>query len=905
MEEPGNSTQNSHNLLDKTYLASEVEAKWYSNWEEAGCFKGSTDEGKNSFCVLMPPPNVTGILHIGHTLNNLLQDILIRWARLKGKQVLWIPGTDHAGIATQTKVERALKNEGLTRQGLGREKFLQKACEWRDKHGNIIFKQLKRLGVSCTWERNVHTLDAEYTKAVITSFVELYRKGYIYRGTRLVNWCPVSLTALSDEEVIMKPVNGKLYTFLYPIVGENECLAVATTRPETIMGDVALAVNPTDTRFQKLIGKRCQAIFSPDSTLPIIADSMVDKEFGTGVVKITPAHDANDFEVGRRHGLPSINILNDDATLNENGKPFERMDRLAAREAVIEALRQKNLLVKIEEYEHTVGFSERADVPIEPRLSQQWFLRYPKVEEAKKCVENGTIKFWPKRWEKTYLHWLENIRDWCISRQLWWGHRIPVWYKKDGSGEIHVSVDGPSAPENWEQDPDVLDTWFSSWLWPFGTFGWPNKTKMEQNHFESYFPTNVLVTGPDILFFWVARMIMASLELLEDRPIESRIPFRHVYLTGIIRDAKGRKMSKSLGNSPDPLDLIERYGADGVRIGLLSIAPQGQDICFDEKYLEQGRNFCTKLWNACRFRQMQEVTPKPLNETLQKLELARLTSFDIHILYALNRVIESFNLALETFEFNSAIKLLIQFFRNDFCDGYLEFIKYVKSESTFEVQDICLRYILKMLHPIAPFITEELWYRMGYGSTLIAQSTLETDTFAQWLKRQNLEKMGTAWLGVEALKTIISDLRALKAEWGLASNKSVCMQVHPRPDKVEFLTQNRLILCNQVGLQSLDMVERSPDRAMSQHPAKLTDIGTFYLLIEKSIDINKETARLEKEKQTIEGHITSAKAKLLNKKFTCQAPTTIVEATQKLHDENQKKLIETEKLLAQIKRMQK
>jgi valyl-tRNA synthetase len=625
---------------------------------------------------------------------------------------------------------------------------------------------------------------------------------------------------------------------------------------------------------------------------------VVDKAFGTGVVKITPAHDPVDFEVGQRHRLPIVNIFNDDATLNANGKPFEGLDRTVAREAVVEALRREGRRVKVEEYTHAVGYSERADVPVEPRLSRQWFLRYPKVSEARRAVVDGAITFWPKRWEKIYLYWLDHLKDWCVSRQLWWGHRLPVWYRKGHEEEIHVSLEGPPDPENWEQDPDVVDTWFSSWLWPFATFGWPDPEKMAQNRFDTYFPTQVLVTGPDILFFWVARMIMASAEFLEDR--KDRRPFRHVYLTGIVRDAGGRKMSKSLGNSPDPIELMDRYGTDGVRLGLLSIAPQGQDICFDEKSLEQGRNFCTKLWNACRFRRMQGGETNLPKEILAALPMRERTPYDESILYALKMAVDGFSSHLERFELNGALKCLMSFFRNDFCDGYLEFLKYSRSEASPGIQDLCLHYVLKRLYPMAPFITEELWERMQLGPAPLSASRLEEEDWDRYVKNE-VEGMRPVWEEVECLKTVVSEVRFLKAEWGLAAQKTVCMKVFLREEGKKFFQRYGDMLRRLAGLESLESIASTD--GVDGHPVKVTSVGSFYLGLGKSLDVAEEIRRLEGEKQLYEKYIVSADKRLTDEAFCSRAPAEVREATRRQRDENEVKWKEISRRLERLKKV--
>ena len=878
--------------MEKTYRPEEIEKKWNACWQEARCFEVK-DDGRPTFTVFMPPPNVTGILHMGHTLNNSIQDVLCRWARIQGKDVLWIPGTDHAGIATQSKVEKVLKKEGLRRQEMGREAFIQRVQAWREEHGTIIFDQLKRLGVSCDWSHATYTLDPEYSRGVLQAFVDLYERGYIYKGKRLVNWCPVSQTALSDEEVIMKQTPAFLYTFRYPIVEKpGQFLEIATTRPETIMGDVALAVHPEDPRYKDLIGLHAQCPFA-DRQIPIIGDSVVEQDFGTGALKITPAHDPIDFAVGQRHQLPFIEVLDARGFVNDLGAPFAGLDRFKAREAVIEALKEKNLLVSVKPYDHAVGYSERADVPIEPRLSEQWFVRYPKVEEAKKVAEQALVKFWPQRWIKTYLHWLDNIQDWCISRQLWWGHRIPVWYHKT-NGSIHVSVDGPQDPENWEQDSDVLDTWFSSWLWPIGTLNGRDENAENKAFFNRFFPSNTLVSGPDILFFWITRMIIASLEFLEDRPLEERVPFKNVYLTGIVRDAQGRKMSKSLGNSPDPLDLIKDYGADGVRLGLLSIAPQGQDIRFDERFLTQGRNFCTKLWNACRFRQMQgeTIAYTSLEDYWKALEGKSLSLYDCHLLKHLCETMESFQNFLEKYEFNAAIKLLQQCFKSVFCDWYLEVQKHQESQC-LTIQDLFLRQILVMLSPYAPYITEELWGQLQLSEGWIQQAGWDVEAFKSRVHDLIARYSEVALEEVERLRTLVGELRGLKAENGLSANKNVEMSVLLQKTYEEAFEHHHELIMRLVGLRNLEKVQEQPE-----HAAKVvTHWGTFALILEQKELSQEEKQQWLAELERLKQHIASAEQKLKNERFMASAPAPVIDGVRKLLQENQQKKQSLEELL--------
>src|ERR1700733_2614225 len=645
-------------VISTAYEPGAVESKWDRNRIRDKDFHAKVRSPKPGYAIVMPPPNVTGVLTMGHVLNNTMQDVLARRARMLGQEVLWLPGMDHAGIATQTVVERQLRKEGKTRFDLGRDEFIRRVWEWKERHGGIIIEQLKKLGCSCDWARERFTMEPEYSLRGRAAFVELYQKGLIYRGKRMVNWDPSSLTALSDEEVEPTPVKGVLYVMRYELVElPGQFLEIATTRPETLMGDTGIAVHPRDSRYAHLIGKHCWRPF-PRAEIPIVGDEAIDMEFGTGVLKVTPAHDKVDFEIGQRHGLEVIDVLNPNGTLNElAGTDFVGVDRFEARKLAVEKLRDLGLLVREEPYEHSVGYSERAKVPIEPRLSEQWFLRYPQVERTLKAVRSGEIQLRPERWVKKLEHWMENIQDWCISRQVWWGHRIPVWYHRSEAGRLHVATEPPPDPENWEQDPDVLDTWFSSWLWPFETMDEPTRAK--------FYPTTDLVTGPDIIFFWVARMIMAGFEYMGE------LPFRNVYFTGIIRDKQGRKMSKTLGNSPVPLVLISQYGADALRFGTMRSAPLGQDVLFDEKDVELGRNFCNKLWNACRFRQMQG------GEVQGESERTLLMPDDKWILLKLDAAIREVSVALNEYKFSEATAALYRFFWNEYCDWYVEASKAV------------------------------------------------------------------------------------------------------------------------------------------------------------------------------------------------------------------------------------
>jgi valyl-tRNA synthetase len=903
--------------ISKSYEPRDVEKKWYANWQAAKAFAGRVVPGKEPYTIVIPPPNVTGVLTMGHVLNNTLQDILIRRARLEGRSALWIPGTDHAGIATQTVVERELRKQKKTRHDFGREKFLEKVWEWRHEKGGIILEQLRRLGASCDWDRTQFTMDPHYSKAVLNVFVDLFQKGHIYRGKRMVNWCPVSLTALSDEEVIMKPVNSTIYHVRYERVdAPGRFIEVKTTRPETIPGDVAIAVHPNDPRYAGWIGQKVRRPIGPSAEIPIIADAAVDMEFGTGALKITPAHDKADFDVGLRHDLPVIDVLNANGTLNELAGPeLAGMDRFVGRKRSAELLKERGALVGEEAYQNNVGYSERADVPIEPRLTWQWWLRYPRVEEAKAAVRDGHIQFHPERWTKVYLHWLENIQDWCISRQLWWGHRIPVWYRKGLDKEkltevdlrdptkVHVSLEGPADPENWVQEDDVLDTWASSWLWPFATMGWPDEKAMQEAGIDYFYPTTTLVTGPDIIFFWVARMIMAGLEFMRPgEPLERRIPFRHVYFTGIIRDAQGRKMSKSLGNSPDPLTLIDKYGADGLRFGIISIAPQGQDIRFQEDRIESGKNFCNKLWNACRFRQIsgESGDNSSLGAILARLQPAKFDADDHAILDRMLSTTREVNRCFADFEFSAAVQALYGFFWNDFCDWYVEVSKSkLQSEDTkancLAIQDLVLRQTLLLLHPFIPFITEELWHQLGYGpeGKFIEDARLENASqVATAGHTRGLVLDGAAVAAVERLKAFVSQARALKAEHNLASRRDVKLYVTASDRDWSVLDANLAKLTRMAGAAEItrrDSVEGAP--------AIVTPLGTVYLDLASTVDVGAEKQRLGRELEQITKHIAGTEARLANKAFTDKAPPAVIEGARKQLAELHAKRAELERLL--------
>ena len=860
--------------IPKAYEPQAVETKWYSFWQEHECFTADPErvsDKRPGYSIVIPPPNVTGVLHMGHVLNNTIQDILARKARMDGKEVLWLPGTDHAGIATQSVVERKLIKEGTMRHRdeLGREQLLEHIWEWKEKHGGIIIDQLKKLGASCDWSRLRFTMDEEYTQCVQRVFVDLYEKGLIYRGKRMVNWCPKSLTALSDEEVIMKEQNSQLFYFKVQVVEESGTwLEIATTRPETIPGDTAIAVNPKDPRYGHLIGKHAIRPLPVENQahLPIVADEHIDIEFGTGVLKVTPAHDKADFEIGQRHGVDAIEVITADGKMNElAGEELAGLDRFEARKAAVAKLEELEALIKVEDYKNNVGFSERADVPIEPRLSEQWFLKYPSQQEARDCVANGSMKFYPERWSKTYDYWMGGLQDWCISRQLWWGHRIPVWYRGE---EIHCGLEAPKG-EGWEQDSDVLDTWCSSWLWPFATMGWPDDT----DTLKKFYPTTDLVTGPDIIFFWVARMIMAGYEWKGD------LPFRNVYFTGIIRDKKGRKMSKSLGNSPDPLELIAKYGADALRFGTMRSAPQGLDVLFDEKDVELGRNFCNKLWNACRFRQMQG------GETEGEINPVLLTSDDKWILRRLDQAIREVTAGFEAYRFTDATGALYRFFWSEFCDWYVESCKATffgedaaRKANVLAVFDFVMGHTLRLFHPFMPFITEELWHGLGYSEEMPADQGGETIMTAHWPAAFEDDFM--AHYG---LVDTVDQLVAAKHELVTAGRNLRAIGNIPFAKKVDYILKpaGALDPYEAEVIQSLlnaEGLEVNPDYAPRRGtPTSRSALGELFLPLDGLIDLEAEKVRLEGQLQKFAKEIEKASAKLNNPKFTERAPEEVLQ----------------------------
>ena len=852
--------------LDNKYNSSSVEDKWYKHWLEKKYFHADASSDKEPYTIVIPPPNVTGMLTVGHVLNNTIQDVLIRKARMEGKEACWIPGTDHASIATETKVIKMLEEQGISKNNLSREEFLQHAWEWKEKYGGIIINQLKKLGCSCDWDREKFTMDEGYSNAVLEGFVKLYDKGLIYKGHRLVNWCPISKSAISDEEVIHKEVDGHLWYFKYPIKDEDEYLIVATTRPETMLGDSAVAVNPNDSRYNDHIGKK---IVLPlvGREIPIISDDYVDPEFGTGCVKITPAHDPNDFLIGERHNLEFINVMNEDASMNENVPPkYQNKDRFIARADIVKDLNDLNLLYKTENYKNKIGFSERGDVPIEFFMSKQWFMKMKDIAKpAINAVDSGEIRFHPEHWVKTYNHWMKNIKDWCISRQLIWGHQIPVWYHKEDNSKLHVSVEGPDDIENWVQEKDVLDTWASSWLWPLGVHNWPDKSK----DLDKFFPTNTLVTGPDIIFFWVARMIMTGYEFLGKKP------FSDVYFTSILRDDTGKKLSKSLGNSPDPLDLFDEYGTDAVRFGIMLMAPQGLDVLFSKDRLEIGRNFMNKLWNACRFIEMN--TPGSWSDDFvveqDDLELA-----DKWILNQLFNSIEKYNKQLDRLHFNEAAKVLYDFVWNDFCDWYIEIAKTRFYSENVESKMItystclkCIRIILPLMHPFTPFITEELWS--------FFKDKNQPDLIVSMWPNGNYDFDDDVDGAMTELQELITSIRAIRSRMNIAPSKNVDLKIKCSKDQSDLISQNKKLFMALAKIDSYDYgssMERPPQSATAVvHGMEL------YIPLDGLVDLDKEKMQLEKRKIKIEGLLVGIDKKLSNKQFINNAPENVVDGERK------------------------
>lgn len=868
------------NELGKTYSPTEIEDKWYKIWEEKGYFNAQHNSEKPGYSIAIPPPNVTGILHMGHMLNNAIQDAIIRYKRMSGFETLWIPGMDHAGIATQNKVERMLKEEGTSKEEIGYDEFLRRTWEWKEKHGGLITKQLRKLGVSLDWDRERFTMDEGLSRAVKEVFIKLYNDGLIYRGEYIVNWCPHDKTALADDEVNHIDKKGKIWEIKYRIKDTNDYVIIATTRPETMLGDTGVAVNPNDDRYKHLIGKK---VILPlmNREIPVVADEYVDMEFGTGVVKMTPSHDPNDFEVAKRTGLEFINIFTEDAHVNSNGGKYEGLERFAARKAILADLEAEGLLVGTKEHNHAVGHCYRCDSIIEPRVSTQWFVKMePLAKRALEVVKNGQIQITPKRWEKVYYNWLENIRDWTISRQIWWGHRIPAYYAEDGTVFVARNMEEAKAQAkekfgkevSLREETDVLDTWFSSALWPFSTLGWPDKTP----DLEKFFPTNALVTGADILFFWVARMVMMSLY------INDEIPFSYVYLHGIIRDELGRKMSKSLGNSPDPLDLIAKYGADAIRFSFLYNTSQGQDIHFSEKLLEMGSTFANKVWNASRFvlSNLEDFDKNAvIDEKEFKLE-------DRWILSKLQTASRQINEYMDKYELDSAAKVAYEFFRGNFCDWYVEIAKtrvYGQEGSDKTVAQYVLKTVLdkglRMLHPFMPFITEEIWQKLELDEETIMLSEFPTEN----KKYVDL----AAEKEFDYLKEIVNAIRNIRGEANVSPAKKieVIFKIVNDGEK-EILEHNAKILDKLANVEKYEFNTEIPALV----GFKLVETAEIYVPLADLIDKEKEIAKLEKDIQKTQKELDRVLGKLSNEKFLSKAPKEVIDKENGIKEELENKI---------------
>ena len=867
--------------ISTKYNPGAIEDKWYKYWLDNKFFK-STPDNREPYVIVIPPPNVTGILHMGHILNNTIQDILVRRARMLGKNAVWVPGTDHASIATEAKVVAKLKNEGIDKNDLSREEFLEHAWQWKEKHGGIILEQLKKLGASCDWDRTKFTMDPDMSESVIKVFVDLYNKGLIYRGMRMINWDPSAQTAVSDEEVIHKEVQSKLYYLKYKIEGEDDYLTIATTRPETILGDTAVCVNPNDERFKHLKGKK---VIVPlvNRVIPIIEDEYVDMEFGTGALKITPAHDVHDYEIGLKHNLEVIDILNDDGTLNEKAQLFVGKDRFEVRKEIIPELEKAGSLLKVEDYVNKVGFSERTDAVIEPKMSTQWFLKMKELAEpALKAVMDDDVKLVPPKFKNTYRHWMENVRDWNVSRQLWWGHRIPAWYLPDGSFVVAeneneaLKLAQEKNPEltisDLKQDEDVLDTWFSSWLWPISVFDGIRNPDNEEIKY--YYPTNDLITAPEILFFWVARMIIAGLEYRKE------VPFKNVYLTGIVRDKLRRKMSKSLGNSPDPLDLIAQYGADSVRVGMLLSSPAGNDLIYDEALIEQGRNFSNKIWNAYRLVKSWTVDenakqPKSASEIINWFE------------NELNKAVDTLNDHYDKFRMSDALMLVYKLFWDEFSSWYLEGVKPAYGEAidkeTYNKTIDFFEHLLQLLHPFMPFITEELWQDIKprkEGESIVISLLPQKENFDE-------EIIGS----FEFTKELISNIRKIRKEKNIPFKEKLDLYIAQDKQIANTDTIKKL-----AGIENIATASDNTDGMLSF----MVNTTEFYIPMSQHIDVEAELEQLNKDLAYYQGFLNNVMKKLSNEKFVNNAPEKVVELEKKKKSDAEEKIKNIQEQIAKL-----
>ncbi|MDO5340913.1 MAG: valine--tRNA ligase [Bacteroidia bacterium] len=873
--------------ISSKYSPQTTEEKWYEHWMNKNYFHSTPDE-REPYTIVIPPPNVTGVLHMGHMLNNTIQDVLVRRARMQGKNACWVPGTDHASIATEAKVVNKLAQQGIKKTDIGREKFLEHAWDWTHEHGGIILKQLRKLGASCDWERTSFTMDETRSKSVIHVFCDLYNKGLIYRGVRMVNWDPKALTALSDEEVVYKDEHSKLFYLRYKIEGEDGCAIVATTRPETIMGDTAMCINPNDPKNQHLKGKK---VIVPlvNRVIPVIEDEYVDIEFGTGCLKVTPAHDVNDYMLGEKHNLQSINIFNDDATISEAAGMYVGMTREDVRKQIVKDLAEANLLEKVEDYNNKVGYSERTNVPIEPKLSMQWFLKMEHLAKiALEPVEKGEIQFYPAKYVNLYRHWLENIKDWCISRQLWWGHQIPAYYLPEGGYVVAETAEealrlakektgnNNLTLNDLRQDSDCLDTWFSSWLWPMSLFD--GVIDPENPEFKYYYSTNDLITAPDIIFFWVARMIMAGEEYT------GKVPFRNVYFTGIVRDKLGRKMSKSLGNSPDPIELIETFGADGVRMGMLLTAPAGNDIPFDTALCEQGRNFCNKIWNALRL-----VKGWSVDENVAQPETAKMAVkwFDARF----NQVLAEMNDNFDKYRLSDALMGIYKLTWDDFCSWYLEMVKAPMGQPidgvTYRATVTFFENLMKQLHPFMPFITEEIYHflddRKEGDDIIIAQQPKQKDVDSQTLAQ------------FEITMDVINNIRKIRAEKNIPFKEAIDLVV---VDNGNVCKDFDCIIEKLTNVKSISYVAEKPQDAFGF----LVRSMEYFIPVTDSVDAEAELKKLEEELKYTQGFLKSVEGKLSNEKFVNGAPAAVVEKERKKKADAEAKIAVIEQQMAALRK---
>ena len=876
--------------LAKTYDPKAIEDRTYAKWMGRKYFHAEVDRSKKPFTIVMPPPNITGKLHMGHALDNTLQDILIRYKRMQGYNALWIPGTDHASISTEVKVINKLKEEGIDKNELGREGFLKRTWEWREEYGRTIVDQLKKIGSSCDWDRERFTMDEGCSEAVLEVFVRLYEKGYIYKGSRIINWCPVCRTSISDAEVEHEEQAGHFWHINYPIADGSGYVEIATTRPETMLGDTAVAVNPEDERYQHLIGKTLKLPLT-DREIPVIADPYVDREFGTGCVKITPAHDPNDFEVGRRHNLPEVNIMNDDATINCPGSKYDGMDRYEARRAIVADLEEQGLLVRVEEHVHNVGTHDRCHTTVEPLIKQQWFVKMEEMAKpAIEAIKNGDLTFVPERFDKIYLHWLENIRDWCISRQLWWGHRIPAWYCDD-CGEIVVAKSAPAVcPKcgctHLTQDPDTLDTWFSSALWPFSTLGWPKQTE----DLDYFYPTDVLVTGYDIIFFWVIRMVFSGYEQT------GKCPFHHVLIHGLVRDSQGRKMSKSLGNGIDPLEIIDQYGADALRLTLVTGNAPGNDMRFYMERVEASRNFANKVWNASRFIMMN--LPEDADLDMAELDPAKLTDADRWILSKVNSLAKEVTANMDNFELGIAVQKVYDFIWEEFCDWYIEMVKprlYNKEDETRGAALITLKTVLiralKMLHPFMPFISEEIFCNLSGEESIMISS------WPEYREDWNFEKEEHA---VETIKEAVRAIRNVRSSMNVPNSKKATVYVVAADAGVREIFENGKVFFATLGHAGEVVIQADKAGIADDAVSALTAAAAIYMPLAELVDVVKEIERLKKEEERLTKELARVNGMLGNEKFVSRAPEAKIQEERKKLEKYTQMMDQVKERLAQL-----